>query len=115
MYGHYDYGGCGSQDRLRSAGAVLLWLRSAALVLLVTVLAWPGVAAENMALDAPSAAASVLQRFIVSQGKASGWPLETIEIEASLPSMKKTGRLRAIRRFLGVGHPDYKVLEIAGD
>jgi hypothetical protein len=32
-----------------------------------------------------------------------------------LPTLKKTGRLRAIRRIVSVGHPDYKVLEIAGD
>ena len=61
------------------------------------------------------AAGSVLQRFIVSQEEASGWPVETIEIEASLPTLKKTGRLRAIRRLFPVGHPNYKVLEIAGD
>jgi hypothetical protein len=57
----------------------------------------------------------VLQRFIVSQGEAGVWPLETIEIEASLPSLQKTGRLRAIRRLFPARQPDYKVLEITGD
>ena len=46
---------------------------------------------------APSGAAFALQRFFASQEKASAWPVETIEIDASLPTLKETGRLRAIR------------------
>jgi len=113
------YGHCECAIRRRRylprarAGGVLPRLRGAILVLLTGVAAWPGIAAER--LDASSAAEPVLERFLASQGEASGWPVETIEIEASLPSLKKTGRLRAIRRLLGAGHPDYKVLEIAGD
>jgi hypothetical protein len=114
MYGHYDYGVCGRQYLLPSAGAALPWLRSAALVLLVAVLAWLSFGAEQVTADA-SAASAVLERFIVSEERASGWPLETIEIAASLPALQKTGRLRAIRRFFSARHPEYKVLEIAGD
>jgi len=46
---------------------------------------------------------------------ASPWSLETVEIDASLPKLGKQGRLRAIRRLLPMGRPEYQVLEIAGD
>ena len=64
---------------------------------------------------ASPAAAAALGRFIGNQGEAGAWPLETMEIEASLPKLNKTGRLLAIRRLLPVGQPDYQVLEIVGD
>lgn len=70
---------------------------------------------ESMAPDASSPAAAVLQRFIASQGEAHRWPVETIEIQASLPKLKKSGRLVAIRSLFKAGQPDYKVLESAGD
>jgi hypothetical protein len=82
---------------------------------LFLVSAWPSVGAERTAADAWPAASAVLQRFIVSQEKACGWPLETIEVEASLPKMKKTGWLRAIRRAFPSEKPHYEVLEMAGD
>jgi hypothetical protein len=84
-------------------------------LLLSTALVRPRLAAESMAADSLSPAAVTLARFIAGQEEASHWPLETIEIEASLPKLKKTGRLRAIRRLLPGGHPDYQVLEVAGD
>jgi len=113
MCGHYEYGICRRQHLVALAGAALLSLRSAVLVLLI-LLARPSFCTEGVTADA-SAGAAVLQRFILSQREASGWPVETIEIEASLPTLKKTGRLRAIRRLFPVGHANYKVLEIAGD
>ena len=88
---------------------------SAVLVLLITPLAWPGIVTETVTLGAPSGAAFALQRFFASQEKASAWPVETIEIDASLPTLKETGRLRAIRRLSPVGRPNYEVKEIAGD
>lgn len=84
-------------------------------LLLMAVAVWPSFGAERMAAEACPAASAVLERFIVSQGKSSGWPLETIEIEASLPKLNKSGRLRAIRRAFPGEHPDYKILEVAGD
>jgi len=92
-----------------SAGAIL---RSA---LLMAVVAWPSLGAEALAAESRSAAAAVLQRFTGSQGLASAWPSEMIQIEASLPKLKKTGRLRAIRTFFRMGRPDYQVLETSGD
>jgi len=79
----------------------------------MAVVAWPSLGRESVTTDA--SAAAVLQRFMGSRGEAGGWPVETIQIEASLPRLKKTGRLRAIRRVFPIGQPDYKVLEIAGD
>ena len=43
------------------------------------------------------------------------WGLETIEIEASLPKLEKHGRLRAIRRLLPAGKPEFQVIEMNGD
>jgi len=114
MYAQYQYTTCGRQHLVARAGAAPSWLRSAVLVLLTSISAWPSFGAEGVTADS-SAAAAVLERFIVSQGEAAPWPVETIEIQASLPTLKQTGRLRAIRRLLPVGRPDYKVLEIAGD
>ena len=109
---HYEYGICRRQYLVALAGAALPWLRSAVLVLLIV--ARPSFGTEGVTADA-SAGGAVLQRFILSQREASGWPVETIEIEASLPMLKKTGRLQAIRRLFPMGHLDYRVLEIAGD
>ena len=82
-------------------------------LVLMAVVAWPSLGRESVTTDA--SAAAVLQRFMCSRGEAGAWPVETIQIEASLPRLKKTGRLRAIRRVFPIGQPDYKVLEIAGD
>jgi hypothetical protein len=54
-------------------------------------------------------------RYIAGQAQARPWSLETIEIDASLPTLEKQGRLLAIRRLLPLGKPEYQVLEIAGD
>jgi len=54
-------------------------------------------------------------RYIVGLQQESPWTLETVEIDASLPKLGKQGRLRAIRRLLPLGRPEYQVLEIAGD
>ena len=83
-------------------------------LLLMAVAGWSSRTAERTVADA-CAASAVLQRFILSQERASGWPLETIEIDASLPKLKKAGWLRAIRRTFQAEKPRYDVLEIAGD
>ena len=71
--------------------------------------------AESLTADVAPSAAAVLERFIASQQEAHVWPSETIEIQASLPKLKKSGRLLAIRTLVPAGQPDYKVLESAGD
>src|SRR6266849_5653367 len=84
-------------------------------LLLMAVPIWPSHGTECTAAAACPAASTVLQRFFLSQEKASGWPMETIEIDASLPKLKKAGWLRAIRRTFPAEKPHYDVLEIAGD
>jgi hypothetical protein len=113
IHGQYECSACGRRYRVpwaeqRPTGAAIL-----SVLLLMGVVAWPSRAAEIT--TAKAAAEAALERFVVSQGESGAWPVETIEIQASLPGMKKTGRLRAIRRLLPLGRPDYQVLEIAGD
>jgi len=54
-------------------------------------------------------------RYIASLEQTGPWRSETVDIDASLPKLEKKGRLRAIRRLLPLGKPEYQVLEIAGD
>lgn len=84
-------------------------------LLLMVVVPRPSMAAEILTKDASPSPAAVLERFIVSQQEAHPWSSETIEIQASLPKLKKSGRLLAIRTLFASGQPDYKVLESDGD
>lgn len=83
-------------------------------LLLMAVAVRPTLGAESTKPDDSSAAAISLQRFLAGQG-GGDWPVEAVEIEATLPMLKKTGRLRAIRTVFPVGRPKYQVLDIAGD
>lgn len=83
-------------------------------LLLMAVVVRPSLGAESTKPDASSAAAVALQRFLAGHG-GGDWPVEAVEIEAALPMLKKAGRLRAVRTVFPVGHPEYQVLEIAGD
>src|SRR5882762_6983089 len=92
--------------------------RSASLLLMVTLLfllASPIQAADEPVVDSTGRAAMAFARYIVGLQQESPWTLETVEIDASLPKLGKQGRLRAIRRLLPLGRPEYQVLEIAGD
>jgi hypothetical protein len=64
---------------------------------------------------ATTEAAMAFARYTTGLEQASAWSLETVEIEAALPKLDKQGHLRAIRRLLPLGKPDYQVVEIAGD
>ena len=102
--------------RLRRAG--IPSLRSASLLLIIALLfllASPAQAANEPVLDSTGGAAAAFARYIVGLEHESLWGLETVEIDASLPKLKKQGRLSAIRRQLPHGRPEYQVLEIAGD
>ena len=63
----------------------------------------------------PPPAAMALERFIAEQPAHNPTPVETIEIEASLPKLNKNGRLRAIRQNLSAHQLEYQVLEVSGD
>jgi hypothetical protein len=75
---------------------------------LAVALAHPLRAAQN-----PEAAAALSQYF--SGGGAVRWTAETMEIDAALPKLGKTGRLEAIRRLLPLGQTRYQVLQVTGD
>ena len=98
-------------------GLILPWLRSAILPALIPAVLF-GRSIPSPAATPPAtkqAAEAVLERFTGSQDEAVRWPLETIEIEASLPTLAKRGRMSAVRRLLPAGHPKYEVVESDGD
>lgn len=72
-------------------------------------------AAEAPAADTSDRAAMAYSRYIAGQSQTVPWTLETIEIEASVPRLAEQGRMRAIRRLMPLGKPQYRVLEITGD
>jgi hypothetical protein len=91
--------------------------RSAVLLLLAFTGAFAQLppAGENTIVTSRPRAAVALARFMANQPPDGGTPVETIEIEASLPKLNKSGRLYAIRRIISARHPKYQVLEISGD
>ena len=92
--------------------------RSASLPLiiaLVFLLASPVPAADETMVDSTGRAAMAFARYTAGLQQESPWSLEMVEIDASLPKLAKQGRLRAIRRLLPLGRPEYQVLEVAGD
>lgn len=128
IHGHYECRICGRQypvawaeaestgsNRMRRAALPSVPSALVPVLVLMAAAVWPSRGAESMIPDSSPAATAVLQRFIAAQGAAGAWPMETVEIEASLPGLKKTGRMLAIRRALDKGQPDYKVLEVTGD
>lgn len=72
-------------------------------------------AQDDIIVTSPPPAVMALERFIAEQPAHSVTPVETIEIEASLPKLNKNGRLRAIRRILSAHQLEYQVLELSGD
>jgi hypothetical protein len=72
-------------------------------------------AQDNIIVTSSPPAAVALERFFAEQPAHSRAPVETIEIEASLPKLNKNGRLRAIRRALSARQLEYEVLELSGD
>jgi hypothetical protein len=92
----------------RSAFLPLLFVLAALLVPIAR-------AADAPMVESSSPAGMAFARYAAGLEQAHPWNLETVEIEASLPRSEKRGRLRAIRRLLPFGKPEYQVLEIAGD
>jgi hypothetical protein len=72
-------------------------------------------AADAPIVEANAPASMAFARYAASLEQASPWILESVEIDASLPKFEKRGRLRAIRRLVPFGKPEYQVIEIAGD
>ncbi|HUB79962.1 MAG TPA: hypothetical protein VMB03_14245 [Bryobacteraceae bacterium] len=63
----------------------------------------------------PTGASQAFAHYLASTRRVQGWGAETIEIEASLPKLKKHGTLRAIRRINSKGEVEFEVLDTAGD
>jgi hypothetical protein len=84
-------------------------------IMLAILLASTLRAANDPTVESTALADAAFARYTASLEQATPWNLETIEIDASLPKLEKKGRLRAIRRLLPFGKPEYQVLEIAGD
>ena len=91
-----------------------LYGRSFLVLLLAMLAAACAGRAENIVPGSPSSGV-VLQNLFLNQAGGAGWSLETMEIEASLPRLKKTGRMRVVRRVNPAGEADFDVLEMAGD
>ena len=104
------------QRSLPSFRAALFPLALLAAVVLALPLraAEPGSAGTFLG-DSLSAASVAFARYTAGSEHATPWTLETIEIDASLPKLAKTGRLRALRRLLPFGRPEYQVIESDGD
>jgi hypothetical protein len=100
--------GRGSLQPVRSALLPLLLMAAAPVAV-------PLSAAELSPTDSVTRAAAAFARYTAVQQNATPWRQETIQIDASLPKLAEKGRLRAIRRLLPIGRPEYQVLEIAGD
>jgi len=66
------------------------------------------------ALESATAPNLALARYLAGVEGSQPWGAETVEIEASLPKLKEHGRLRAIRRLLPLGKPEYQVFELNG-
>ena len=77
-------------------------LRTEALLLLVLpiVCGQSSPAKDDLILSSSPPEAVALARFFANQKNVSRPEVEIIEIEASLPRLNKSGRLRAIRRIL---------------
>ncbi len=98
----------------RSFGA----LRSAVLPLfvLLALLSAPILRGSDPAMvEANTPEGTAFARYIAGMEQVHPWGEATVEIDASLPKLKKAGSLRALRRLLPVGKPQYQVLEAAGD
>jgi len=93
-------------------------LRSAALPLLIALLLLvvPGARASGSPIvESSNPAGTAFARYIAGLDGVHPWTLETIDIQASLPKQRKAGRLRAVRRLLPFGKPQFQVLESDGD
>lgn len=100
------------QARLPSLRTAIFPIVLLAAVVLAPLLRAAGPAAP---VDSMSGAAAAFARYTAGPEHAAPWSVETVEIDASLPKLAKTGRLRALRRLLPFGRPEYQVIEIDGD
>lgn len=131
MHGHYECRTCGriypvawagnqylAPERIRQPhlSAPRLSVLPPLIIMVLALLSASTVhAAEPAIVDSTSQASLAFARYTAGLEEARPWNLETIEVDASLPKLAKHGRLRAIRRRLQFGKPEFQVLEIATD
>jgi hypothetical protein len=132
IHGQYQCRTCGRLHPVQwensvpaaSSGGAIPSLRSAALPLIamLALLSVPVVrAADPAMMNVNTPEATAFARYIAGMAGTAGmetahpWSLTTVEIDAALPKLKKAGSLRALRRILPVGKPQYQVLETTGD
>jgi len=71
-------------------------------------------AADLAAGSGRAQAEAVLERYVSGSGTAP-WPVESVEIHASLPKLAKSGQLEAIRRTDQSEGLTYHVVQVSGD
>jgi hypothetical protein len=84
-------------------------------VTLAVLLAPVARAGESPLVNATAGASLAFARYTANTTEASPWSSEVVDIEAALPKLAKSGRLRAIRHHEPLGAPRYQVLELGGD
>jgi len=94
----------------------LPWLAAALALLLPPTLfsADAAISVPSSGVESATAADLALARYFAGLQVSQPWGAENVEIEASLPKLKEHGRLRAIRRLLPLGKPEYQVFELNG-
>jgi hypothetical protein len=102
-------------DGLGTAGRSFQSALLPRVILVAILLASQVRAAEALIVDSTTQAAMAFARYTTNLEQTRPWSLETVEIEAALPKLEKQAHLRAVRRLLPLGKPEYQVLEIAGD
>jgi hypothetical protein len=131
IHDHYECRDCGRQYLVPWSGAAIAPVTpvnagrmqaarfSSALLPLVLLMALlPGAwaqGADTQSMDSTSGAGLAFARYTTGAQADSVWASEIVEISAVLPKLGKQGRLRAIRRLLPLGRPEYQVLDSDGD
>jgi hypothetical protein len=75
-------------------------------------------AAEAVPNGAPESPEAIVERYQIatrSQNQALNAASMELDIQASVPKLKKNGRLRALRRISALGRITYEVLHFEGD
>jgi hypothetical protein len=71
-------------------------------------------AAEILEVRSTAGPEAALERYMAAGGQAP-WATESIEIQAALPKLEKTGRLLAIRHLEPTSESRYEVVQLVGD
>jgi hypothetical protein len=84
------------------------------LLLALMAAASPAQAADLVKDHRRADAEAALESYLGGAGTPS-WPVEAVEIHASIPRLAKTGRLQAIRSMDRPGDVRYQIVQLTGD